>query len=85
MPHALAPALPSGNKRVGVDGIVLPLVAAVVFLIHEERNPHCDEFFLAPHRHVFELLIEFLSESLEDGAGQLDASSRSSLSLLSAP
>jgi hypothetical protein len=40
IPHALAPALPSGNKRVRIDGEILVLVALMVLLIYKQMDSH---------------------------------------------
>ena len=38
MPHALTPALPSGNKRVGIYGVIFVLVALMVLLVDKEME-----------------------------------------------
>jgi hypothetical protein len=39
MPHALSPALLSGNKRVRIDGVIFVLVAPMIFLVGKRWIP----------------------------------------------
>jgi hypothetical protein len=68
MPHALAPALPSGNKRIGIDGVIFVLVAFVVFLVDEQMYSPIAVSSSSSERKRLQFRIELLSESRENGA-----------------